>query len=103
VHLLFEEEDQGASLPDLILLDWKLPKVSGGEVLRRVKEHRNLREIPVLVFSSSAEDDDIHSAYGAHANGFITKPGDNEALAAIVETIEQFWTAVAQLPKVVRA
>jgi CheY-like chemotaxis protein len=80
VHLLFEEESRAAALPDLILLDWNLPKVSGLDVLRRVKEHGTLRKIPVLVFSSSAEDDDIHSAYGAHANGFITKPGDNEAL-----------------------
>ena len=103
VHLLFEEEGRATALPDLILLDWNLPKVSGLDVLRRVKEHGTLRKIPVLVFSSSAEDDDIHCAYGAHANGFITKPGDNEALATIVETIEQFWIAVAHLPKVVRA
>jgi two-component system, chemotaxis family, response regulator Rcp1 len=104
LHLLFEEEEGGAAaLPDLILLDWNLPKVSGRDVLRRVKEHGSLRKIPVLVFSSSAEDGDIHSAYGAHANVFITKPGDNHALATIVSTIEQFWIAVAQLPKVVRA
>jgi len=45
---------------------------------------------------------DIHSAYGDHANGFITKPGENDGLANIVETIEQFWIAVAALPKVAR-
>ena len=101
VHLLFEEENERAALPDMILLDWKLPRVSGGEVLQRVKQHEKLRKIPVLVFSSSAADEDIHSAYGAHANGYITKPADNDALANIVATIEQFWIAVAQLPKVV--
>ena len=102
VRLLFEEENKAAELPDIILLDWKLPRISGEEVLQRVKQHEKLRKIPVLVFSSSDTDEDIHSAYSGHANGYITKPGDNDVLASIVETIEQFWIAVAQLPKVVR-
>ena len=50
LHLLFEEEEESAPLPNLILLDWNLPKVSGDEVLRRIKEHQKLRRIPVLVF-----------------------------------------------------
>jgi CheY-like chemotaxis protein len=53
LRLLFEEEEESSPLPNLILLDWNLPKVSGNEVLRRVKEHPRLRRIPVLVFSSS--------------------------------------------------
>jgi chemotaxis family two-component system response regulator Rcp1 len=99
--LLFAEEAQSAPLPDLILLDWNLPKVSGDEVLRRIKEHSQLGRIPVLVFSSSERDGDIHTAYGHHANGYITKPGTLAILEALVETIERFWCAV-QLPKVVR-
>ena len=102
LHLLFEEENESIPLPDLILLDWNLPKVTGGEVLRRIKQHQKLRRIPVLVFSSSEAEEDIHAAYDDHANGYITKPGTSEALAAIVETIERFWIAVAQLPKVLR-
>jgi CheY-like chemotaxis protein len=102
VRLLFEEENDQVPLPDLILLDWKLPVLSGDEVLRRVKQHDKLRKIPILIFSSSDSAEDVHSAYGAHANGYITKPADNHTLAGIVETIEQFWVAVAQLPKVVR-
>jgi two-component system, chemotaxis family, response regulator Rcp1 len=101
LQLLFAEEAESAPLPDLILLDWNLPKVSGDEVLRRVKEHPKLRKIPVLVFSSSEEDEDIHAAYGYHANGYITKPGSLAMLEAMVETIERFWCAV-QLPKVMR-
>jgi chemotaxis family two-component system response regulator Rcp1 len=61
-----------------------------------------LRRIPVLVFSSSEADKDIHDAYDNHANGYITKPGSTELMAEIVETIERFWIAVAQLPKVMR-
>ena len=102
LHVLFEEENESIPLPDLILLDWNLPKVTGGEVLRRIKQHQKLKRIPVLVFSTSEAEEDIHAAYDDHANGYITKPGTSEALAAIVETIERFWIAVAQLPKVLR-
>src|ERR1700676_1012922 len=55
VRILFTEEEESAPLPDLVLLDWNLPKLSGNEVLRRLKEHPKLRRIPVLVFSSSIE------------------------------------------------
>ncbi len=99
---MFEEEKTDEPLPDLILLDWHLPKISGSELLRRVKTHEKLHRIPILVFSSSDAESDIHDAYDNHANGYIAKPVGAEVLAQIVQTIEQFWTAVATLPKVVR-
>jgi CheY-like chemotaxis protein len=102
LRLLFEEENENVPLPNLILLDWNLPKVSGSEVLQRIKRHEKLRRIPVLVFSSSEADEDIHTAYDNHANGYINKPQTGKALADIVETIERFWIAIAQLPKVAR-
>jgi CheY-like chemotaxis protein len=102
VRILFAEEQAHAPLPEIILLDWKLPKISGNEVLQRLKEHPELRRIPVLVFSTSAEDTDVHAAYDNHANGYITKPGDVGRLALIAEAIERFWTETAHLPKVVR-
>jgi chemotaxis family two-component system response regulator Rcp1 len=101
LHVLFEEEKKSVPLPDLILLDWDLPNVSGGEVLQRLKQHQELRRIPVLVFSASAADKDVHAAYNNHANGFLTKPGGDEELSATVEAIERFWIAV-RLPKVLR-
>lgn len=103
LDLLFEEEEREVALPDLILLDWKLPKVSGDEVLRRIKLHQHLRKIPVLVFSSSEARADIHAAYGNHANGYITKPSNADSLAVIVRTIEEFWVAVAKLADVLRS
>jgi CheY-like chemotaxis protein len=99
VRLLFAEEEESAPLPDLILLDWSLPKVTGSEVLQRLKAHPRLRRIPVLVVSSSDADADIHAAHDSHANGYITKPGSVDMCAAMVETIEQFWIALARLPK----
>lgn len=102
VHILFEDDIENNALPDLVLLDWKLPKLSGIEVLRKLKQHDSLRRIPVLVFSSSSEQTDIHAAYDDHANGYLTKPAEYDTLAAIVESIERFWAEVAQIPKAVR-
>jgi CheY-like chemotaxis protein len=102
LRALFEEETANAPLPDIILLDWNLPRVSGLEVLQRLKKHEKLRRIPVLVFSSSEAEKDIHAAYNDHANGYITKPGNLEALAAVVDAIERFWIAIARIPNVAR-
>jgi CheY-like chemotaxis protein len=103
VRLLFAEKEESTPLPDLILLDWSLPKVTGSEVLQRLKAHPRLRRIPVLVVSSSVADADIHAAYDSHANGYITKPASVDMLAAMVEIIERFWIALARLPKAERA
>ncbi|HEY3837962.1 MAG TPA: response regulator [Bryobacteraceae bacterium] len=102
VHLLFEEEDEGYPLPDIILLDWNLPGVSGNQVLRRLKEDERLKRIPVLVFSTSTDDETVHAAYDDYANGYITKPASMALLATVVETIERFWTGVAHLPRASR-
>ena len=102
LELLFAKGSDSEPLPDLILLDWNLPKVSGNEVLTQLKEHQRLKKIPVLIFSSSDADADIHAAYGNRANGYIKKPGSLDALTTTVETIEHFWITVAELPKVSR-
>jgi chemotaxis family two-component system response regulator Rcp1 len=99
LHLLFSEEESAAPLPDLILLDWNLPGLSGNEVLQRIKGHQRLRRIPVLVFSTSGADRDIHDAYDNYANGYIRKPWDLNLFVEVVEAIERFWIAVARLPK----
>lgn len=100
VNLLFAEENTHQPLPELILLDWNLPCVSGNEILRRIKGDGALRSIPVLVFSGSQADSDVTQAYGSHANGFIHKPQDIKLLAHIVEVIGHFWVTVAHLPAV---
>jgi CheY-like chemotaxis protein len=87
-----------AILPDLILLDWNLPKVHGQEVLRKLKSTEELRTLPVLVFSTSEADLDVHEAYNSHANGYIAKPADMDAFYAVIENIETFWVHTVRLP-----
>jgi CheY-like chemotaxis protein len=98
VDALFKPEGSAQDMPtDFILLDWNLPKVSGREVLAMLKASTTLRTLPVVVFSSAENEDDVQSAYSAHANGFVRKPSDLESLSRIIENIESFWVNTASL------
>jgi CheY-like chemotaxis protein len=89
---------ESAARPDIVLLDWNLPKVSGREVLRTLKSSDEFRTLPVLIFSSSQDDRVVETAYGEHANGYICKPSDPESLYTAIESIETFWVHTARLP-----
>ena len=84
--------------PDLVLLDLNLPRKDGKEVLAEVKSSPNLRQIPVLVMTSSRSDEDIAQAYSLSANCYITKPGDLQEYVHVVRAIEDFWFLTATLP-----
>jgi two-component system, chemotaxis family, response regulator Rcp1 len=88
----------GSDLPDLILLDLKLPKKSGLEVLAEVKSDRALRRIPVIVLTSSDAPDDILKAYDLQASCYITKPADLEEFDRVMHTIKDFCLTVVKLP-----
>jgi chemotaxis family two-component system response regulator Rcp1 len=87
-----------AERPDLVLLDLNLPRKNGREVLAEVKSSPNLKQIPVLVMTSSKADEDVHQAYALNANCYITKPADLEEYVAVVRAIEDFWFLTATLP-----
>ena len=89
----------GAPQPDLIVLDLNLPGVSGHEVLAAVKSDPALRRIPVVVLTSSDAESDVAKSYDLHANCYIKKPVDLDALAAIVRVIDEFWFSVVRLPR----
>jgi chemotaxis family two-component system response regulator Rcp1 len=84
--------------PDLVLLDLNLPRKNGREVLAEVKGSPNLKQIPVLVMTSSRSDEDVAAAYALNANCFITKPGDLDEYQSVVKAIEEFWFLTATLP-----
>lgn len=84
--------EKGDPIPVVVLLDLKLPKVDGLEVLRQIKEHPTLRAIPVVILTSSADDRDIETAYKLGANSYIVKPVDFDKFMEVAEHIEVYWT-----------
>lgn len=97
-YLRREQPYVSASVPDLVLLDLNLPRKRGNEVLAEIKADRDLRRIPVIILTTSADEDDIVGVYNAHANCYITKPVDFEQYVRVVTTIKDFWFTIAKLP-----
>lgn len=85
-------------IPDLILLDINLPKISGLEVLKQIKLDENLQHIPTIMLTSSMDEADIITSYKFHANCYLHKPVTVEEFAMTVQIFEQFWADFAILP-----
>jgi len=94
-----EGEYAEAPTPDLILLDLNLPRMDGREVLAEIKSDPALRQIPVVVLTTSAADADVARSYDLSANCFITKPLDLEAFFGVVHLVDRFWRDAATLPR----
>lgn len=86
--------DKGALVPTVILLDLKLPKVDGHEVLKTLKSHPVYKTIPVVVLTSSGDDRDISQAYELGANSYIVKPVSFEKFIEVAGQIELYWTGL---------
>ena len=84
--------------PDLILLDLNLPRKNGREVLAEVKGDPRLKNIPVVILTTSHSERDVLEAYDQHANCYIVKPVGFENFVEAVKTIHQFWFSVVTLP-----
>lgn len=84
--------------PDLVLLDLNLPGLDGRRVLAEIRQHQQLRAIPVVVLTSSDAASDISASYALGASCYVTKPGELSAFQAAVRSIEAFWFTVAKLP-----
>lgn len=91
--------EAGEPLPLIILMDLKLPKIGGLEVLRRYKEQPEIRKIPIVVLTSSSQDTDITTAYEYGANSYIVKPVDFEKFVEVATEIEMYWLGTTLLPR----
>lgn len=89
---------QQTNKPDLILLDLNLPIKSGIDVLKAIKDEDNLKQIPVIVLTTSKAEEDIIKTYDLGANCYITKPVGFEQFRKVVQSIEDFWFTVVKLP-----
>lgn len=86
--------EAGEPQPAVILLDLKLPRVDGLEVLRQLKAHPEFCRIPVVVLTTSAENQDVRGAYSLGANSYIVKPVDFDKFLDVAAQIELYWTMV---------
>lgn len=89
---------ENEQLPDLILLDINLPKKNGHEVLEYIKEKDELKQIPVIMLTTSSSEKDILLSNKNHANSFITKPVDVDHFLKVIYNIENFWINIVKLP-----
>ncbi len=88
--------ESGEPLPVVILLDLKLPRVPGLEVLRQLKAHPMFCRIPVVVLTTSREDDDVQTAYGLGVNSYIVKPVEFEKFIDVAAQIDLYWCVLNQ-------
>ncbi|MBE7698927.1 response regulator [Oerskovia sp. Sa1BUA8] len=93
-----EGEYPDAPTPDLILLDLNLPRMDGREVLGELKSDPVLRQIPVVVLTTSEAEEDVVRSYSLHANAYVTKPVDFDRFIDVVRQIDDFFVTVVRLP-----
>lgn len=85
--------------PGLILLDLRLPKIDGLEVLKRIKTDPSLAQIPVVILTTSTAESDVARAYDYHANSYLVKPVDFTQFVELMEVLDYYWLAWNQFPK----
>ena len=90
---------ENAPRPDLILLDLNIPKKDGFEVLKEIKDHASVSNVPVVILTSSQADRDVVKSYNLGANCFISKPVDVDEFLAVVRSTGEFWLSIVKLPQ----
>ena len=88
-----------APRPGLILLDIKLPKMDGFEVLKRVKSDPNLKSIPIIMLTTSSREEEILRGYSEGANSYVTKPVDFNEFVAKIRSLQTYWVFINSLPR----
>lgn len=95
---VLEAMQHNGGLPDLVVLDLNMPRLTGLQVLERVRAHAEWGHLPVVIMTSSTAPNDVMAAYRGHANAYIAKPMTAEALMETMARLERFWLDLAQLP-----
>lgn len=90
---------QSAPRPDILLLDLKLPRVDGHEVIREVKHDADLKRLPIVVLTTSDAESDRVNAYNEHVNSYLVKPVDFERFHEMIRTLGLYWTVWNQPPR----
>jgi CheY-like chemotaxis protein len=94
-----EYTDKQTIRPGVILLDLNMPRKDGREALREIKSDEKLRDIPVVVFTTSKAEEDIYRSYQLGVNSFITKPVTFDNLISVMQTLGKYWFEIVELPQ----
>ena len=98
IAVLLGDDRKAGDAPALILLDLKLPKVGGLEVLRRLRADQRTRLVPVVVLTSSRQEEDLRVAYELGANGYVRKPVKFSEFTEVIRTIGLYWLLINEPP-----
>ena len=97
-----QENSEARPIPQLVLLDLKLPKIDGLEVLRRLRADKRTRRLPVVVFTSSSEEEDMISSYSLGANSYVRKPVEFEQFLEATKQLGLYWLVLNEAPPIER-
>jgi two-component system, chemotaxis family, response regulator Rcp1 len=97
-YLRRQEKFAAAPRPDIIILDLNMPRKDGREVLAEIKKDPELKLIPVVVLTTSADQGDLRECYNSAANSYVTKPADLQQFKNVIKAIEDFWFGISTLP-----
>ena len=98
-YLFKQDKYKNSKTPHLILLDLNLPLKDGREVLKEIKEDEKLRLLPIVILTTSQNEDDVCESYRNYANAYLPKPTDFGEFETLVNVFEEFWFEMALLPK----
>ena len=90
----FDSEKKSNVMPDMVLLDLKLPRINGLEVLKRLREEEATRYLPVVVLTSSKEEQDVSNCYRLGANAYVRKPVDFNNFMSVISNVLSFWLTI---------
>ena len=94
----YADNDVVCKRPGVILLDLNMPKKDGREALKEIKSDPGLRDIPIVVFTTSKAEEDIYKSYQLGVNSFITKPVTFDGLIKVIQTLGKYWFEIVELP-----
>ena len=97
-----QENSEAKPIPQLVLLDLKLPRIDGLEVLRRLRANKRTRRLPIVVFTSSSEEEDMISSYSLGANSYVRKPVEFEQFLEATKQLGLYWLVLNEAPPVER-
>lgn len=98
INYFYSLKDGKSKLPRLILLDLKLPRISGHEILEKIRSNKVTRHIPVVILTSSGQESDIVRSYELGANSYIVKPVNFDIFSRVVADLGTYWMAWNRLP-----